>query len=96
MSDRTCYFIPVDSYVEGEGFRVSVVTENQPGHRPTGTWPYTGAPGETRPYFWGHDYKEAQTIAQQQNEKMGISPDDATRIVLSSMGFGKRPRRKRS
>jgi hypothetical protein len=87
---RVCYYIPIDGYVDGKGFRVSVVTENEPGHAPTGTWPYTGAVGETLPYFWGHDYDKATEAADVQNERMGISKRDAIEIVASSMGTGRR------
>ena len=86
MSNRTCYYIPVDGYIEGEGFRVAVVTENEPGYRQTGTWPYTGARGETRPYFWGHDYNDACAIAREQNKKLGLSEEDVIKIIASSMG----------
>jgi hypothetical protein len=82
---RRVYFIPVDGLVEGEGFRVSVVTEGEPGHTPTGTWPYSGDPGETAPYFWGDDYKKACAIAREQNAKMGITQEDELEIIASSM-----------
>lgn len=55
-----CYFVPLDAYVEGEGYRASIVVEGQAGHHPTGSHPYHGRPEETRPYFWGHDHAEAQ------------------------------------
>lgn len=82
---RICYYIPADGYVEDNGYRVSVVTEDEPGHSPTGTWPYEGKPGQKLPYFWGHDFETAKFIAQEQNAKLGISEDDAFEIVTSSM-----------
>lgn len=79
---RQCFWVPEDAYVEGEGFRVSLVTEGQPGHQPTGVWPYdVHAP---RPYFWGHDLAEAQATAYRQNERMGHSREDTDAIVASS------------
>lgn len=92
---RVCYYIPVDAYVEGEGFRVSVVTEGMPGHRPTGNWPYNGGPGEVRPYFWGHDYEKACDAAAAQNARMGLSKADTNEIILSSMFAKRRSRRRR-
>jgi hypothetical protein len=97
MSDlpRQCYWIPVDSFVEGQGFRASIVIEGEPGHYPTGDWPYDGSPGQRQPYFWGQTYDEAKTIADEQNEKLGISKRDALEIVASTMGLGKRRGRHR-
>lgn len=88
MSNRTIYYVPVDGYDDEHGFRVSVVTENEPGHRPTGTWPYTGVVGETRPYFWGHDYDAACAIADKQNTCLGITKEQATLILASSIKAG--------
>lgn len=86
MSDkRSCYYIPADAFIEGRGYRVSVVFENQPGHHPTGTWPYNGRVGEKLPYFWGDDYEGAKRICVAQNEQMGIGEEDAFDIVTSSM-----------
>lgn len=90
---RICYFIPFDSYVEGYGYRVSAVREGEPGHHPTGNWPYDGSPGKTMPWFWGHDYDEACRIAIVQNAKMGISKDDATEIIASSMAIEQKNKR---
>jgi hypothetical protein len=82
---RLCYYVPADAYVEGQGWRASVVREGESGHHPTGTWPYTGAVNQTMPYFWGHDYEEAKAEAAELNERMGISAADASAIVTSSM-----------
>jgi len=80
---RMCYFIPQDSYVEGEGYRVSMVTEGVAGHTPTGTWPCS--PSDVRPYFWGHDYADALRRAELQNTRMGLTSDDVSDIIASSM-----------
>lgn len=83
---RKCYYVPADAYVEEHGYRVSIVVEGEAGHHPTGTWPYTGAPGESMPWFWGHDYAEAKRICDMENARMGLSIADSIRIVSSSMG----------
>lgn len=88
---RWCYFIPTDAYVEGAGFRVSLVFEKESGHFPTGDWPYEGKVGQKAPWFWGHDLKEARAIAEESNEKLGISAKEAAIIVASSMGRSARP-----
>lgn len=82
---RRCYFIPADAYVEGYGFRVAIVTEDEPGYALTGTWPYSGKPGETMPYFWGHEYAAACEAAEQQNAKLGLTPQDTDAILCSSI-----------
>lgn len=78
---RTCFFIPLDSYVEGKGFIPSVVTENEPGHAPL-----VGSGEFAEPWYWGHTYDEARTVADAENAKLGLTPDDVTIIILSSMG----------
>lgn len=85
MSKRTIYYVPVEGYDDEHGFRASVVVEDEPGHRPTGTYPFSGALGETRPYFWGHDYVAAQAIADGHNARMGITKEEATSILASSI-----------
>ena len=82
---RLCYYIPADAFVEGHGFRVSIVFEGEDGHRPTGTWPYTGAPGEKMPWFWGNDFETAKGAAAQANANLGLSPDDVADIINSSI-----------
>lgn len=82
---RIVAFIPIDAYVKGQGYRVSFVVEGESYHRPTGTWPYTGAVGETMPWFWGHDYDEACQLADAYNEKAGVDAKEAALIVARSM-----------
>lgn len=77
-------FIPLDGFIEGEGWRVSIVTEGEPGHQPTGQWPCP--PGGVRPWFWGMDYQFAVKLAQDHNlDKLGITAEEAQAIVFSSM-----------
>jgi len=85
MSERHCFFIPADAYVEGHGFRVSIVKENVPGHYPTGSWPYEGRPDQRMPYFWGKTYEDACATADAMNAKLGLTKEEALKIVLSSM-----------
>lgn len=85
---RMCFFIPADAHIEGRGFRVSIVKEGESGHYPTGVWPNDGT--QTMPYFWGDDYEKACEIADQQNERLGLSKTDVVRIVASSMAAGNR------
>lgn len=87
---RFCYFIPMGSFIHGRGWRVSIVRENESGHFPTGSWPYSGRPGETLPYFWGdpdnpNDLESAEEVCSKMNERMGLSKQDVVKIVSSSM-----------
>jgi hypothetical protein len=93
--NRICYYIPVDGFIEGHGYRVSIVTENEAGHSPSGAWPYTGKPGETAPWFWGNDYDKACEIAKKANERLGLTESDVLKIITSSMAKGLPPRRER-
>ena len=54
MADkRLCYYIPRDSFIEGRGYRVAIVTEDERGYV--------------------------------QNERLGLTVQDAMDIVMSSM-----------
>lgn len=77
---RKCFYIPADAYVDGKGYVPSVVTEGEPGHAPL-----VGSGSHAEPWYWGHTYEEANTIAAKENERLGLTPDDVLNIVLSSM-----------
>ena len=81
---RRCYYVPMVPPVEGEGYRVSVVVEGEDGHHPTGTWPFTGAVGETRPYFWGPTWGEAISACRHANAAMGLDAADMLAIATSA------------
>ncbi len=78
--NRLCYYSPETDYVEGRGYRVAIVKENEPGYYPTG-----GA-GQA-PWYWGHDLKTAQDTAKKlNNDRLGLSDRDVMDIIISSMG----------
>jgi hypothetical protein len=91
-SRRFCYFIPDDGFVKGRGYRVSVVFENEPGHYPTGDWPFEAGLGQKAPWFWGRDLAEARSIAVAENARIGVSEELAVKIVGSSIGAQLRAR----
>lgn len=93
---RWCLFIPLDGHVEGHGWRVSIVFEDEPGHYPTGNWPYDGSPGQKAPWFWGPTYEDAVAEAAEQNAKMGVDLTLAVKIVAASMGADKSRRGRRA
>ncbi len=89
---RFVYFVPAEGYIEGRGYRPSVVFEHEPGHFPVGDWPYEGKPGTNAPWFWGHDYDKAVEMANEMNNRLGINEREAVEIVASSMRVSGEPR----
>ena len=83
---RFIAFIPADAFVQGEGMRVSIVFENESGHFPTG-----GAGTGKEPWYYGNirdaatSYEEACRTAEEWNASRGISPEEAQKILDSSM-----------
>ena len=92
---RFAYYIPADGFIEGQGYRVSLVFEDVVGHYPTGSWPYDGTPDQRAPWFWGKTYEEAKQVCASQNfTDLKLTAEEALKIVTSSM-FPKKPRRRR-
>lgn len=85
FSKKIVAYIPPGAFVEGQGFRVSFVVEGEDGHRPNGTWPYHGKPGESMPWFWGDDYAKAVEAAESYNAARGISKEEAAKIISDSI-----------
>jgi hypothetical protein len=85
MSMKMVAFISAEQFVEGHGYRVSFVVDGEDGYRPTGNWPYTGAPGETLPWFWGPTFEDAERTAREYNARMGISETETFEIIARSM-----------
>lgn len=78
---RWCYWQDMDEH-DKNGYIPSVVTEGEAGHSPL-----RGDPDKHQtPWYWGKTYEEAKRICAQQNERMGISEQDAADIVASSIG----------
>lgn len=75
---RWAYFIPRDAFVQGKGFRVSVVIAGERGHIPTGT-------ASEPPWFWGMTYLEAEERAAQTNAAdLNLSTTDVVEIYKSA------------
>ncbi len=83
-----CYVVEPEFLVKGEGYRASVVYENIPGHFPTGDWPYTDVRAQKLPLFWGPSFAEAKVQMDLVNQRIGVSPKGASRIISRSMGLG--------
>lgn len=76
---RMCYYIPVEQFDEN-GYIPSVVFENEPGHNPL-----RGNGKLATPWYWGKTYEEAIETCRKANEKLGLTPEDVDKIVMSSM-----------
>ena len=89
MRGRCVWYVPEDSHIDGEGFRVSLVFEDEDAHFPTGTWPYTGAVGEKRPWFVrASSHEEAKRIVAEINTENGDDEKAVAIIVGRSMVRG--------
>lgn len=75
MKARTAYFL-LESQTNDDGeFRVLIAVENEDGYYKTD-------------WFWGKDLAVAEQIAQEKNEMMGITREEAFKIVASTMRKG--------
>jgi hypothetical protein len=76
---RVCFYIPFGQ-CDDAGYIPSAVTEDEPGHAPL-----TGRGAHSAPWHWGKTYEEAKAICAEENARLGLSEDDVTAIVASSM-----------
>lgn len=77
-----CFYIPSDQGPEADelGYIPSLVFANESGHFPM-------AGDETQaPWRWG-PYEQARKIAEQENDRLGISPRRAALIIAASMNL---------
>ena len=85
---RMVYHVCETFFVEGHGYRPSIVVEGEDGHHPTGDDDWETNPAGRRPYFWGPTLADALESARVMNERMGISEKDAVVIVARSQVAG--------
>jgi len=78
---RYCFTI-LESQKDENGYIPSLVIEGEKGHRPM-----TGNGLCAAPWYWGKTLKEAEAVADAKNEELGISKEEAFKIVGRSM-FG--------
>jgi hypothetical protein len=76
---RFCFYIPVGQFDE-HGYIPSVVTEDEPRHQPL-----KGNGTHSAPWHWGRTYDGARRICEEENARIGVTPQDAIEIVASSM-----------
>ena len=75
---RYCWYINPTVSDPEKGYRPCLVFENESGCYPNGG-------GTVEPWYWGKDLKAAERVADRMNEQIGISKEDAFKIVASSM-----------
>jgi len=73
--EKFAYVIPVEGYVEGKGYNVGIAVKGQLGYYKTD-------------WFWDCDYKTACKLANEKNEKLGLTKVEAFKIVCSTMLAG--------
>ena len=71
---RLCYFVNEAITAEDGQLIVCIAEEGMKGYRKTD-------------WFWGKDYERASMLADKQNEKMGISQNEAWKIIASTMNW---------
>lgn len=71
--------------LEEEGYRPRMVVEGESGYRMQGDDDWKTNPMSRKPWFWGHDLALAQKVADDQNARMGLTPEEAARIITASM-----------
>lgn len=80
MDRRYCYYVCSTGQEDPRGIIPSVVYEGEPGH-----YPLVGRGTAATPWFWGKTLDEARKVCREQNERLGLSPEDVNKIVASSM-----------
>jgi hypothetical protein len=81
---RLAYVVLESAFVKDQGWRLAICVEGEKGYYPTGTWPFTGTVGESRPIFVRGTYEDAQKKVDVLNERMGLTPKDAAILVAST------------
>ena len=77
---RWAYVIVVEQTDKEGNYIPCIAVENESGY-----YPMTGRGAHSAPWKWGKDYETACQIAEEMNAKMGLSEEEAYKIVVSSM-----------
>lgn len=82
---RQCFFIDETMNPDGKGFIPALVTENEPGYARMGD-PDSDGVTAPLPWRWGSTIEEAKAVVERTNRQdFGIEPDEARKIVVSSL-----------
>ncbi|GAG23292.1 unnamed protein product [marine sediment metagenome] len=75
-----CYWIdPAQDAEPTSGYVPSLVVENESGHSPL-----AGRGKYAAPWTWGKTYEKAVEVCKHVNNRNGVTPEEANRIVASS------------
>lgn len=79
MGQRICYYVSPDITNEKGNFVPAIIKENERGYHLTD-------------YDWGNDFSIAEKCMEKMNKRLGLTEDDVTNIIFSSMfkKFGRR------
>ncbi|KKN89754.1 hypothetical protein LCGC14_0236000 [marine sediment metagenome] len=78
IDGQYCFYVDETMFVEGKGFRPSIIVKGQQGH-----FPNVGA--GVKPWYWGEDIKTARAITAGRNKRLGLSQADVNKLVAESM-----------
>lgn len=70
---------------DGTGYIPNIVYENQPGYAPL-----VGNGRHASPWIWGPTIEDALRQVKEANERIGVSPERASEIVLSSLAASRK------
>lgn len=80
MTDQKWCFWVDETCQTPNGFVPAVVTEDEPGFAPL-----IGNGEFARPWYWGDTIDRARELVEHANAEIGVSPERADEILLSSM-----------
>lgn len=84
---RLVCFIPPTAYNEHmKGWRVAFCKEGEAGYYPTGGKEENGELG----WYWGPTLGDAERLADERNQRAGISKEEAQNIIMESMVLSKK------
>lgn len=82
---KWCYYVPeAQDTREHGGYVPSLVIADEPGHSPM-----LGQGKGASPWVWGQTLEQAREVCDKANADMGISPEQANRILASSMAVSR-------
>lgn len=79
VTGRYCYYL-TPTMLTADGYLPIIVIEGVPGSTPP-----SGDAATAQPSWWGDDLAVAKLRVEEANARLGITPQDARNIVLSSM-----------
>lgn len=76
---RRCYYVD-ETMKSPNGYIPAIVVEGESGFTPC-----VGSGEQSQPWYWGHNFVDARRLAAEANKKLGLTPQDVTAILTSSI-----------